>query len=99
MCLLCGKTGLRSLYFALIQEARIPILYTGTAVGLISILGFTPDIFMGPWMGYLLDNNPGAEGHHKVFAVLALFALLGLAASLIFISRTKSGNGLLYEID
>jgi len=33
---------------------------------------------MGPWMGYLLDNNPGAEGHHKVFAVLALFALLGL---------------------
>ena len=60
-----GVYGLRSLYFALIQEARIPILYTGTAVGLISILGFTPDIFMGPWMGYLLDNNPGAEGHHK----------------------------------
>ena len=86
-----GVYGLRALYFALIQEAGIPILYTGTAVGLISVLGFTPDIFMGPWMGYLLDNNPGAEGHHKVFAVLALFAILGLGASLLFISRNKKG--------
>ena len=88
---LIGVYGLRSLYFALIQEARIPIFYTGTAVGIISILGFTPDIFLGPWMGYLLDNNPGAEGHHKVYAVMTLFAVLGLVASFLFISHNKKG--------
>jgi MFS family permease len=87
-----GVYGLRSLYFALIQEARIPIFYTGTAVGIISILGFTPDIFLGPWLGYLLDNNPGAEGHHKIYAVLVLFAVLGLVASFLFISHTKKDS-------
>lgn len=80
-----GVYGIRALYFALVHEARIPILYNGTAVGIISVLGFTPDIFMSPWMGYLLDNNPGAEGHHKVFAVMALFSLVGLVAGITFI--------------
>jgi len=48
-----GVYAVRALYFALIQEARIPIFYTGTAVGIVSVLGFTPDIFISPWMGYL----------------------------------------------
>lgn len=87
--LMIGVYGLRALYFALIQEARIPIIYTGTAVGLISILGFSPDIFMGPWIGYLLDNNPGATGFRHVFTVLSLFAVVGFLASLIFISHNK----------
>ena len=85
-----GVYGIRALYFALIQEARIPIFYTGTAVGIISVIGFTPDIFMSPWMGYLLDNNPGPEGHRLVFAVLTMFALLGLLASLLFIRINKT---------
>lgn len=87
--IMVGVYGVRALYFALIHEARIPIIYTGTAVGLISILGFTPDVFMSPWMGYLLDNNPGASGHRQVFAVLALFAFMGLLASLVFTYLTK----------
>jgi MFS transporter, GlpU family, inner membrane protein len=85
-----GVYGVRALYFALIQEARIPVFYTGTTVGIVSVLGFTPDIFMSPWMGYLLDNNPGPEGHHKVFWVLSLFAVLGFFASLAFIFFNKS---------
>jgi len=33
----------------------IPLLATGTAVGLISIVGYTPDVFSGPLIGYLLE--------------------------------------------
>lgn len=89
-----GVYAIRALYFALIEEARIPIFYTGTAVGIVSVLGFTPDIFMSPWMGQLLDHNPGPEGHRYVFLVLCLFAILGLMASLIFISHNKRGGKL-----
>jgi hypothetical protein len=35
---------------------------TGTAVGLVSLTGYTPDIFAGPAMGYLLDNSPVSRG-------------------------------------
>jgi hypothetical protein len=50
---------------------------TGTAVGLISLIGYTPDIFAGPAMGYLLDSSPGAEGHQHVFWMLAIFSFVG----------------------
>ena len=78
-----GIFSCRVLYFALLEEGRIPLTYTGTAVGLISVVGFTPDIFMGPLMGNIIDNNPGIEGHKMLFTVFCCFALLGMIAALI----------------
>jgi nitrate/nitrite transporter NarK len=72
-----GVYAARSLYFAVMERGKIPLVLTGTAVGLISIVGYTPDIFAGPAMGYLLDNNPGATGHQLVFGMLAIFSLVG----------------------
>ncbi len=79
-----GIYGIRALYFAVLKEARIPLVLTGAAVGLVSFIGYTPDVFMGPLMGYLLDGNPGAPGHHQVFIVLAGFSLTGLLATMLF---------------
>lgn len=72
-----GVYGIRSLYFAVMQRGQIPLVLTGTAVGIISLIGYTPDIFVGPSMGYLLDNSPGIQGHQHVFWMLALFSLIG----------------------
>ncbi len=72
-----GVYAVRSLYFAVMQEGKIPLVLTGTAVGLISLVGYTPDIFAGPAMGYLLENSPGAKGHQHVFWMLALFSFIG----------------------
>jgi len=79
-----GIYSVRSLYFAVMKEARVPVGYTGTAVGIVSFVGFTPDIFMGPWMGHLLDKSPGATGHQNVFLLLSAFALLGFVTTLLF---------------
>ena len=76
-----GIYGLRGVYFALIHEARIPLSQTGAAVGVVSFLGYTPDIFMGPLMGILLDNSPGTLGHQHVFLSLCIFSVLGLLIS------------------
>jgi len=67
----------RSLYFAVLEKGKIPILYTGTAVGLISIVGYTPDIFAGPFIGYLIESSPGIKGLQNVFWMLAGFSLIG----------------------
>ncbi len=29
-----------------------------------ALIGYTPEVFMGPLMGFLLDRTPGAIGHH-----------------------------------
>ena len=72
-----GVYAARSLYFAVMERGQIPLVLTGTAVGLISLIGYTPDIFAGPAMGYLLDTSPGAKGHQHVFWMLALFYFIG----------------------
>ncbi len=79
-----GIYGLRALYFAVMKEARIPVNLTGTAVGILSFIGFAPEIFIGPWMGFLLDRNPGASGHADVFLLLSAFSLIGLVAGVLF---------------
>ena len=87
-----GIYGVRALYFAVLEEARIPLVLTGTAVGIISFAGFAPEIFVSPLMGYLLDQNPGVVGHKHVFLLLVIFAVVGLVTSLgfsIFTSKVK----------
>ena len=84
-----GIYALRGVYFPLFEEAKVPLAITGSAVGLVSVVGYTPDIFMGPLMGYLIDRSPGATGHQHVFAVVAGFAVVGLIATLCFQYMTK----------
>lgn len=79
-----GVYAARVLYFAVMKEGHIPLTLTGTAVGIISFIGYTPDIFAGPLIGYFLDGMPGSAGHHAVFWTLAGFSLIGLIASMIF---------------
>jgi hypothetical protein len=79
-----GIYGIRALYFAVLKEAGFPVALTGTAVGIVSFVGYTPEVFMSSWMGRLLDNSPGPTGHQHVFLLLSAFAVLGLLASLLF---------------
>ena len=85
--------GLRGVYFALFQEASVPLAATGTAVGLVSVVGYTPDIFVNLVAGWLLDRSPGVEGHQQFFAFLAASAGVGLLAAVGFrrlVTRTRS---------
>jgi len=87
-----GVFALRGLYFAILQPAGVPLAITGSTVGLVSIVGYTPDIFMAPLMGLLLDGSPGPAGHYAVFRVVAAFAALGLVAALAFNRITRTAG-------
>ena len=81
LSLAIGVYGLRALYFSVMEKGNIPLIYTGTAVGLISIVGYTPDIFSGPIIGYLLENFKGDQGYQYIFLILAGFSFVGGIAS------------------
>lgn len=87
-----GIYALRGVYFALLAEGAVPLAHTGSAAGVVSVLGFTPDVFMGPLMGVLLDNSPGLPGHQHVFAAVAGFGAIGLLAALAFRRVTARGQ-------
>jgi nitrate/nitrite transporter NarK len=73
--------GLRGVYFAALEESRVPLRHTGGAVGLISVVGYTPDIFFAPVAGRLLDASPGPLGHRHYFLLLAAIAACGALLS------------------
>ena len=85
-----GVYATRVLYFAIMEEAKLPLAITGTAVGFISVVGYTPDIFTGPLIGALLDNSPGELGHQHVFIAMAIFSLIGFLATITFSMVTKN---------
>ena len=84
-----GVYAARVLYFAVFNEGNIPLLLMGTAVGVVSFIGYTPDIFAGPMIGYFLDEYPGEPGQQYVFWILAGFSFIGLIASLLFYRITN----------
>ena len=72
--------ALRGVYFALLEENCTPKFLTGAAVGLVSLVGFTPEIFFAPITGRILDANPGVVGFQNYFLFLAAISAIGVAA-------------------
>lgn len=89
--------ALRGIYFALLEENRTPKLLTGAAVGLISLVGYTPDIFFGPISGRILDANPGLIGHQNYLMFLASIATVGLLMVVWLIWLGRHGRQKLWE--
>lgn len=88
--ILCaGIFAMRGIYFASVGEANIPIHVSGTAVGIISVIGFLPDVFMSTLCGGLLDKYEGAAGYQAIFIVMLAFCVVGLLASFLLIKTSK----------
>ncbi len=79
-----GTYAIRGLYFSILKDGKIPYILSGSAIGLISIVGYSPDIFATPLYGYILDNYPGIRGHQYVYLILFLSSLIGIYVCLKF---------------
>jgi predicted MFS family arabinose efflux permease len=84
--------ALRGIYFALLEENRTPPYLTGAAVGLVSLIGYTPEIFFAPITGRILDANPGIVGFRHYFLFLAGIAVLGILVVLALLKLRSKGN-------
>jgi nitrate/nitrite transporter NarK len=81
--------ALRGIYFALLEEGGIPLVVTGTAAGIVSVAGFTPDVFMPLIGGALLDRYPGGLGYRYFFGLIVGLCVLGLLSSIVISRRHK----------
>ena len=84
--------AMRGIYFALLEEGGVPLAVTGTAAGIVSAVGFTPDIFMPLLGGVLLDTFPGVPGYRYFFLTVAGFCTVGFFSSLLIYFRYVKSN-------
>lgn len=77
--------ALRGIYFALLEESGTARQVTGTAVGVICVVGFTPEIFMPLVTGWLIREARSSGnvlvGYDRIFWMLIVLSLLGLMAA------------------
>jgi sugar phosphate permease len=81
--------ALRGVYFALFEETHVPKRLTGTTVGLVSLVGFTPDIFFNSVAGRFIDAAPGIAGYQNFYLFLIVFASVGIIATLLLNVKRK----------
>ena len=80
--------ALRGIYYALLEEGAVPVALTGMATGLISMLAYTPDVFVPALAGHLLDRySAGGVGYRYLFLILAMFSVAGVGLTLLFRHR------------
>lgn len=83
--------ALRGIYYALLEEGAIPLALTGTATGLISMVAYTPDVFVPALAGHLLDRYAeGGLGYRYLFLILALVSGVGVALTMLFRHRISA---------
>ncbi|MGL4484742.1 MAG: MFS transporter [Anaerovoracaceae bacterium] len=93
--LLPGLFGL-SLYgimFSIANETRIPVVVMGTAVGIASVIGYSPDFFMWTLFGSWTDKF-GNDGYNYIFTYLGVISALGIVASFYILQRAKKAQKL-----
>jgi sugar phosphate permease len=77
----------RGLYFACPGEARTPTFIMGTTVGICSVIGFLPDVFVYPLVGHWQDTLPAAEAYRNMW-IMGLCAM-GLVLVFTFLLFKK----------
>jgi sugar phosphate permease len=81
--------ALRAIYYALLEETHTPKHLTGASVAVIAFFGYSPEIFIGPVIGRILDASPGVAGHLNSYAFLAVVAAVGVVVTLLLIRINK----------
>ncbi|WP_392551989.1 MFS transporter [Orbus wheelerorum] len=71
--------------FSILSECKIPIAVAGTAISLVSIFAYTPDMFIQPLFGYFADKNQ----YQFIFCGLILASLLAGISCFILLKMNK----------
>jgi nitrate/nitrite transporter NarK len=85
---------IRGTYWSFLGMSKIPAATMGTAIGLISFLGYLPDIIL-PQMNTFLWNTFGDQGGYvSYFIVSAVFGLLGIVIISVYAKLNKKEKAL-----
>lgn len=81
---------MRAVFFAPIDEIKVPREISGAAMSIACIFGYSPQMFAFALYGNMLDRYPGLTGYRIVFSIMMGFAALGVIITTILIKKIKN---------
>ncbi|MDH3533901.1 MAG: MFS transporter, partial [Gammaproteobacteria bacterium] len=73
--------AVRGIFWSTLESCNIPDRTKGLAIGAISLLGYSPDIYLPLLNGVLLDAFPGKLGYSIYFSGIVVMGVLGALAA------------------
>lgn len=84
--------GAMSIGSSPLSEVKIPMRIFGTAAGLLSVIGYLPDVFIHTWYGSMIDAQ-GTAAFANIFAFEIGFAVLGVACLVMMLRSVRKHFG------
>lgn len=84
----------RGIYFATVDESKIPMNMTGIVVGFVSVIGFLPDAFYYTMVGSWMDKY-GNTAYKYIFSLSLACSILGVVSAytlLKIVNREKKSE-------
>ena len=75
-----------------LSEVKIPMRIFGTAAGLLSVIGFLPDVFIHTWYGSMIDAQ-GTAAFGTIFGIEIAFAAVGILCLIMLLRTIKKHYG------
>lgn len=75
--------AIRGLYWAVLDDCAIPARVTGLAIGIVSLAGYSPDVFLPLLNGWTTERFPGLVGYQIYFGYVVAVGLLGVVAAVV----------------
>ncbi len=73
--------AVRGIFWATLESCNISNKVKGLAIGIISLVGYSPDVYLPELNNYLLALYPGKTGYAIYYNILAFMGLLGALAA------------------
>lgn len=82
--------AIRGVYWSLLEDCAIPVSVVGLGIGVISMVGYTPDIFLPQINSIFVKAYPGLLGRQLYFDFIALCGFIGAITVFLFKPRKSS---------
>lgn len=81
--------SVHGLYWAIIDRCHVPARVTGLAIGIISMIGLSPDVFLPMISSAISHHFPGVLGTQLYFVYIGACCLAGSGLTYLFSRRTE----------
>jgi MFS family permease len=84
--------AIRGTYWSLLGKSKIDAAVIGTAIGAISLIGYTPDIILPQLNSFLFSTFGNNGGYNAYFITSAVLGIIGVTIAFIYYKINKKEN-------
>lgn len=93
--------SVRGLYWSLLGKCGVPEHCMGLAIGVVSMIGYSPDTVLPLFSGYVTQNYPGAAGYRIFYGYIVFITLCGAFMAFMLhrrLNRKERRTGGLHDL-